>query len=134
MLCVLHGTPDDLRLFSGAWSRRFADGFHRTEAAQRLTYHTIKARVEKMDAEMAIARALRENLHGLPISLEYRKAMCVRLRKLESTHERIAKETRVVQQQVGRYLQAERVEHELYVSRWAFRIHRLACCMRHHPD
>lgn len=98
------------------YTHQLIDGFHRTQAAETLCCTTIRARVEIMDDDTAIARALRENLHGLPLTADQRQTVCVRLWEMGWTQERIAKETGVVHSQVNTYLSANRVQHELSVT------------------
>ena len=98
------------------YTHQLIDGFHRVAAAERLDHATISAYSETMDDETALARALRENLHGMPMTPEERKERVVMLRKRGWTQEQIAKESGVTIKQVSNYCGADRVEEELITS------------------
>lgn len=97
----------------GWYTHQLIDGFHRAEAAERLELAIIKARSEEMTDEEAIARSIRENLHGLPLTVEARKMACVHLRETGWEQQRIAVETGISQTMVATYLAAYRVESVL---------------------
>jgi ParB-like chromosome segregation protein Spo0J len=93
------------------YTHQLIEGFHRFEAAQKLNMATIEAQSEEMDDATALARALRENLHGLPITPEDRQARVVMLRKqFRWELDQITHETGVKLRQVEKYLQAVNVD------------------------
>src|SRR6185312_5209152 len=99
------------------YTHQLIDGFHRFDAAQRLNYDMIDAHVEEMDDATALARALRENLHGLPMTQEERQARVVQLMKEFGWKlGQIILETGIKLRQAERYIQAVQVDDAIASS------------------